>query len=338
MKISIGSKIIEGPWGGGNLFVINLKNYLILKGHEVVHNLNDDDIDIILMTSPNHKAESSSFGYKDIYKYIKRIKNDSIVVHRINECDERKDTKNVNKFILNANRVADATVFVSSWIENLYLKQGFNSENSKVILSGSDSKIFNRLNQSIWDKKSQLKIVTHHWGNNWNKGFEIYSELDNMISNEELNLDINFTYIGNVPNNFKFQNSTLLKPLSGKELANRLKEHHIYLTASLFEPSGNHHIEGAQCGLPILFINSGGLPEYCDGYGVMFESSDFKNKLEYLIDNYDKYLMKVREYPRNSETMSREYLNYFEELINSKNQIIEKRKNLKLTRFPKFSL
>ena len=159
-----------------------------------------------------------------------------------------------------------------------------------------------------------------------------------MISNEELNLDINFTYIGNVPNNFKFQKSTLLKPLSGKELANRLKEHHIYLTASLFEPSGNHHIEGAQCGLPILFINSGGLPEYCDGYGVMFESEDFKNKLEYLIDNYDKYLMKVREYPRNSESMSKEYLNYFEELINSKNQIIEKRKNLKLTRFPKFRL
>ena len=33
MKISIGSKIIDGPWGGGNLFVINLKNYLIDKGH-----------------------------------------------------------------------------------------------------------------------------------------------------------------------------------------------------------------------------------------------------------------------------------------------------------------
>ena len=28
MKISIGSKIIQGPWGGGNLFAINLSNYL----------------------------------------------------------------------------------------------------------------------------------------------------------------------------------------------------------------------------------------------------------------------------------------------------------------------
>ena len=84
------------------------------------------------MTSPNHKAESSSYGYKDVYKYIKKIKRDSIVVHRINECDERKGTKNVNKFILNSNMVADATIFVSSWIKSLYLNQGFKSENSKL--------------------------------------------------------------------------------------------------------------------------------------------------------------------------------------------------------------
>ena len=335
MKISIGSKIIEGPWGGGNLFVINLKNYLISNGHEVVHHLEDDDIDIILMTSPNHKAESSSYGYRDVYKYIKKIKRDSIVVHRINECDERKGTKNVNEFILNSNKVADATIFVSSWIESLYLNQGFKSENSRVILSGSDKNIFNQVNQSIWDKKSQLKIVTHHWGNNWNKGFEIYSKLDNMIYNNEINLDVKFTYIGNVPKNFKFKKTTLLSPLSGVDLAKKLKNNHIYLTASLFEPSGNHHIEGAQCGLPVLFINSGGLPEYCNGYGVMFDNGDFINKLEYLTENYEKYLNKVREYPRNSETMSKDYLDYFEELLNNKNQIIEKRNKIKLKRFIK---
>ena len=33
MKISIGSKIV-GSWGGGNLFAINLSNYLLDKGHD----------------------------------------------------------------------------------------------------------------------------------------------------------------------------------------------------------------------------------------------------------------------------------------------------------------
>ncbi len=59
MKISIGSKIFDGPWGGGNLFVINLKNYLIDKGHEVIHDLSSDDIDLILMTQPLKKSESA---------------------------------------------------------------------------------------------------------------------------------------------------------------------------------------------------------------------------------------------------------------------------------------
>ena len=32
MKVSIGTNIKDGPWGGGNLFAINLKNYLESKG------------------------------------------------------------------------------------------------------------------------------------------------------------------------------------------------------------------------------------------------------------------------------------------------------------------
>ena len=45
MKISFGTNIVKGPWGGGNLFLINLQNYLTEKGHEVVFGLEDEDID-----------------------------------------------------------------------------------------------------------------------------------------------------------------------------------------------------------------------------------------------------------------------------------------------------
>ncbi len=49
MKISIGTKIKKGPWGGGNLFAINLTNYLENNNHEVVYNLEDE----IRMTNEN---------------------------------------------------------------------------------------------------------------------------------------------------------------------------------------------------------------------------------------------------------------------------------------------
>ena len=60
MKISIGSKIFTGPWGGGNLFAKNLTNYLNNLGHNVIHDLYDDDIDLILLTDPRKSSYSSN--------------------------------------------------------------------------------------------------------------------------------------------------------------------------------------------------------------------------------------------------------------------------------------
>ena len=50
MKVSIGSRVVEGPWGGGNLFVLNLSNFLEQEGHEVIYDLSEPDIDLIVLT------------------------------------------------------------------------------------------------------------------------------------------------------------------------------------------------------------------------------------------------------------------------------------------------
>ena len=127
-----------------------------------------------------------------------------------------------------------------------------------------------------------------------------------------------FTFIGNLPNGFKFNNASHINPLVGIELARKLKENNIYLTASVNEPSGNHHIEAAQCGLPLLYINSGGIPEYCKGYGVSFEASELFNRLLELKTNYQDYFNKVNNYPNNSIKMSSEFLSFFEEIKSRK--------------------
>ena len=83
MKISIGTNIKEGPWGGGNLFAINLKKYLEDKGHVVTNDLKDKDIDLILITEPRKTSESSAFTQIDVLKYLSFVKKDTIVVHRL---------------------------------------------------------------------------------------------------------------------------------------------------------------------------------------------------------------------------------------------------------------
>ena len=325
MKISIGTNIKDGPWGGGNLFAINLTNYLENEGHKVVNNLMDDDIDIILLTEPRKTSESSAFTHIDVNNYLKYVNNQALVVHRINECDERKNTDFVNKYLIDVNKSADFTVFVSTWLMELFEKQGLNTSNKKVILAGANEKIFNNTDFTPWNSSEKLKIVTHHWGANWNKGFDVYQKIDNMLSEKYWNEKIEFTYIGNVPKDFSFKNSNKVDPLSGLELASKIKQSHIYITASINEPSGNHHIEAAQCSLPIMYINSGGIPEYCKDFGIMFDLTTLEEKILYAIKNYKKYQKNMSNYPFNASTMSSEYLREFNNLLNQKTRIVANR-------------
>lgn len=328
MKISIGTNIKNGPWGGGNLFAINLTNFLKTKGHIVVNNLLDEDIDIILLTEPRKTSESSAFTHIDVNNYLKFVNNRAIVIHRINECDERKNTNFVNKYLIDVNKSADFTVFVSAWLMDLFEKQGLKSSKKRVILAGANEEVFNSDGFTPWDGSEKLKIVTHHWGANWNKGFDVYKKIDELLSSEKWNKKIEFTYIGNIPKNFEFKNSNKIDPLSGHELANKIKESHLYITASLNEPSGNHHIEAAQCSLPIMYINSGGIPEYCEEYGIMFNNKNLEEKLQHVIDNYIEYQQKMSDYPFKATVMSNEYLKEFNRLKDIEIEITKNR-NLK---------
>ena len=302
MKISIGTKIKHGPWGGGNLFAINLKNYLELNGHDVVFDLKDNDIDIILITEPRKTSESSAFTHVEVEKYKKYIKQNVGVIHRINECDERKGTNYVNKYLINANKIADETVYVSKWLKNLFIKQGIKSPINKVIYAGADEKIFFPQKSSVYGNKGKLKVCTHHWGNNWNKGFDAYLLLDKLLSEKRWKSKLEFTYIGNTNKDAHFKNTNIIEPLSGLTLGQKLREQNFYITGSLNEPSGNHHIEAAQCGLPVMFINSGGVTEYCKNYGIEYTLDNFEQKLEQMVSSLEeqkKLVIQIREAIKN---------------------------------------
>lgn len=326
MKISIGANVVEGPWGGGNLFFKNFIEYFSNQGNTVVNDLLDDDIDLILLTDPRSDSVSSSFTHKEIKKYIKYINSNAIVVQRINECDERKSTRGVNQFYMEANQIADHTVFVSSWVYNIYKKLGISKETSSVFLGGGDSNVFNSKNKQKWNEAEPIKLVTHHWSSNKHKGIEVYKKLDNLLEKSDIGKILSFTYIGNIPKDIELLNTNLIEPMYGEQLSEELKKHHIYITASMNEPSGNHHIEAAQSRLPILYIGSGGIPEYCNGYGIEYNLDNLEEKIYELINNYNFYYEKLLKYPFNNESLLSSYKSLFEKLIEDKENIISKRK------------
>ena len=73
MKISIGSKFIDEPWGG-NEFIKNLVSRLNQDGHEVLFDLSDKDIDIILLTNPLIDSKFKHFLIIKISIFIKSLK------------------------------------------------------------------------------------------------------------------------------------------------------------------------------------------------------------------------------------------------------------------------
>jgi hypothetical protein len=329
MKISIGSKVIEGPFGGGNEFIKNLINFFLERGHTVVDSLEDEDIDIILLTNPLINSETSTFNNFDIDYYVKFKNPNAIVFQRINECDERKGTKNLNAKLSKLNKNVDINIYVSDWIKEIFNEHEMSSKISYVIKGGPNQEIYNSLNRSLWTENKKLKLVTHHWSSNIMKGFYEYKFIDTLLETKN-KFNFEFTIIGNIPTNLVFNNTNILKPMTGSKLANELKQHHIYVTASQNEPSGNHHMEGALCGLPILFIDSGALPEYCNEYGVEFNLKNFTDKLIEIQDSYEVLTKKLKTYPYTFRNAAVMYEEIFKNCIEKKeNILIQRNKTIK---------
>ena len=124
------------------------------------------------------------------------------------------------------------------------------------------------------------------------KGFDIYSKLDQELDKRN---DIKFTYIGRYNEKYNPKKTKIIPPLYGKALGDELRKHDIYLTAARWEGCGMHHIEGASCGLPVLYHKEGGgINESCKNYGI--EYCDICSLIEGIHElkyNYQEYIKKI---------------------------------------------
>ena len=259
----------RGPFGGGNQWLGQVSGYLGRCGYRTRFDL-APEVDLVLGT---HAGLSGglSISYADVLRA--KEKNPRLLcVQRINDNDVRKGTGEMDKFLAECNRAADHTVFVSEWLRDHHAARWFDrSRPHSVILNGADPAVFHPLGTRPWKPGEPLRFVTHHWSDNMSKGFDVYAEMDRLIAEGRLP-GVELWIVGRWPAQIAWRAARTVGPCAGAALAAVLRQAHVCVTASRFEPGAMHPVEAMQCGLPLLYHrDTGGTVELGKNFGVLME-------------------------------------------------------------------
>lgn len=262
MRILINRKPVEGPWGGGNLFVQAAYKYFPEFGYTPVMSLADNP-GVILMIDP--RPDGSCPGIDELKRYVRRAPDMVQIVHRINECDARKATSGVDQMLFAAQGHRVHKVYVSHWLHR-HLEQRWETlypdSFTKAVQPGDYHIIYNGVDQELfrpmgvgqnWTDKTL--IVTHHWSDNPLKGLDVTVWLDEYFI-PKYGDRFAYTYIGRLKHQLK--NSRMVPPCFGQALADEVAAGEIYVSASRFDPGPNHCLEALSCGLKTFVHKDGG--------------------------------------------------------------------------------
>ncbi|MDX2132019.1 MAG: glycosyltransferase [Planctomycetota bacterium] len=290
--VSFWNNFTPPPWGGGNQFMMALMHAAQRRGVRVAANGQSPgegrDAGAALRASDfaGHIVNSVQFP---IDAFERLVEPGSVrVVHRIDGpiSTLRGTPESLEQdrrcFDFNA-RYASATV-IQSWhtLTNI-AALGFDVVNPVLVLNACDPAIFRRA-ERLRRPGERLRVIATSWSPSPGKGAPVYEWLDRNLDFERFDV----TFVGNCP--VAMRRVRVVEPQPSERLADLLREHDVYLTASRNDPCSNALIEGLACGLPAVYLDSGGHPELAGLGGVAFRRpSEIPAALERIRRHYDVY-------------------------------------------------
>ena len=311
-RVAMNLRPVYSSWGGGNQWLTQTARYLRSSGYTVRSDLKEP-VDCILLTHFGLTGRTS-FSLEELREYV-RANPKVRVIHRINDNDIRKETTEMDRRLAQYDELAHHTVFISSWLRDYHAERWFDIRKpNSVIINGADAAVFHPIGSAQWKPGEPFRIVTHHWSDNWLKGFKVYAEVDRMIAAGELP-DVELWVIGRWPKEIQWKAARTFEPVNGEPLARLLRQCHAYLTASLWEPGGMHFIEGAQCGLPVAYHeDGGGIVEVAGRFGVGFRD-DVATAIRATRDQYPALRHAVLADPPSGDAMGLRYRSLIQQVL-----------------------
>lgn len=260
-NIAIFHEYAPPPSGGGHQFMRALENEFRQRGFQIENN-------VLSRATPACLFNSFNFDFRR----LRRQRHDRCrMVHRVDGpiCVYRGFDDGTDRRIAAINaKLADATIFQSNYSLRKHQELGLEFRNPVVIPNAPDPAIFSPAGRVAFDPSRKLRLISVSWSDNINKGAPVYQWLDEHLDWSRYE----YTFIGRSP--VTFRNIRMIAPVASADLARELRQHDLYITASRNDPCSNSLLEALACGLPALYLNSGGHPEIAGDGGLAFDSPE----------------------------------------------------------------
>jgi len=253
VKIYVSRQAVTGPWGGGNRW---LKAFTLAcqdENWQLACSVAEADVVLIAAIRSGSPVEPGA-----VQVALEARKRGIPALFRINDCDARKNTTDVDLDMKVAARYVTHVVFVSQWLASYAAANGVTQRNCSVIVNGVDKHVFHPGVHAHRKPSSKLRIVTHHWSDNRLKGAAWYEMLDELSRDGKITL----TYIGRHACRFS-ERTIVVPPCDGERLATAIAENDVYVSGSIYDPGPNHILEAIALGMPLIVsANGGGCTEF----------------------------------------------------------------------------
>ncbi len=265
------------PYGGGNQFMLAFKRTVEQRGIRCSANIVGRWTRACLFNSMNFDAA---------YLYdVKRRYPNIRMVHRVDgpKASYRGYDDGSDRKVWEYNRdLADASIFQSEFSLGEYRRMGYEFRSPCVIPNAVDSAIFHESGRiAPPDGCRKVRLISTAWSDNPNKGADTLEYLDAHLDKDRYE----FRFVGRTSCEFNW--IRLSEPVASPILAGILRQHDIYIAASINDPCSNALLEALACGLPAVYRKSGGHPEIVKNAGVGFvEPAEAPSAIEKVLREY----------------------------------------------------
>ena len=280
--LSIFHEYAPPPSGGGHQFMRALENEFNRRGLRIENNQLSRNTPVCLFNSFNFDFKHLNRQRHRQCRMVHRV-DGPIAVYRGTDDGTDHRIEAINQ------KLADATIFQSHYSLGKHQELGLIFKAPIVIPNTADPEIFSPAGRMSFGENRKIRLISVSWSDNINKGALVYQWLDEHLDWSRYD----YTFIGRSP--IAFRNIRMVAPQASDIVAQELRRHDIYITASRNDPCSNSLLEALACGLPALYLNSGGHSEITGEGGLPFEDPlDIPGLLEELTARYCHYQALIR--------------------------------------------